>query len=203
MCDGKTPCRENGKAPTLCSYGDEGMFVFSHRMKMRLDGYRSGLSGPALFLRILLLGATTQMVGSALHWTCIPDPPLLHVSTWNCGVLISHNISNSCQIWNFTGMGTGRPLCFGHNVLTKGCWNVTDLNMTGGYIVNSVGEGPRTTGHRFTKLLTNQTECTQTTTCVTGPNVFLKSTSENWNISISKVVIQRRNVTNPFLCVLL
>lgn len=74
-----------------------------------------------------------------------------------------------------------------------------DLNMTGGYIVNSVGEGPRTTGHRFTKLLTNQTECTQTTTCVTGPNVFLKSTSENWNISISKVVIQGRNVTRFYM----
>lgn len=73
-----------GSALTLFWCGDEGMFVFFRRKKMKLFGCLSiWCDARNRGMLVLVLLMAIQRWQSEVYWTHVPDPPMLHPTIWS------------------------------------------------------------------------------------------------------------------------
>ena len=98
--------------------------------------------GMCLFL--MLLGMFRWGEG-AVYWAYVPDPPLLHPSTWE-GLEVPVRVNNThllgspavqkmvkeSERFNYTDSRIGLPICFGKNSTVPGCLNVTFVPWSNG-----------------------------------------------------------------------
>ncbi|KAF6293143.1 hypothetical protein mRhiFer1_009047 [Rhinolophus ferrumequinum] len=97
-------------------------------------------------LTLLLLLGTLVLSGSAnkTYWAYVPDPPLLHPVSWESpeiqvyvndtdalGLPALPGAKDNGTVFDYTGLGSGTPMCLSRNNATYGCVRLTTGTLCG------------------------------------------------------------------------